>query len=110
MIDNQELRVADVIWNYFSAVRSKWPVAWDNLGRGAVLGKTNGFRALMRFLRPAYLRLARPGGVPSMQDFLGIFDRVTLRNEDFNIDNFVPGTSGEGALYRRLREDTGLQA
>ena len=61
MIDNRDLEIADVVWNYFDAVRSKWTEAWGNLGRGSMLNKTNGFRGLMRFLRPAYLYLGRPG-------------------------------------------------
>jgi DGQHR domain-containing protein len=106
MIDNRDLEIADVVWNYFDAVRLKWPEAWDNMGRGSMLNKTNGFRGLMRFLRPAYLYLVRPGQVPTSEQFAKIFARINLRDEDFTIENFVPGTSGEVALFRRLRDET----
>jgi DGQHR domain-containing protein len=110
MIDNRDIEVADVVWNYFDAVRATWPQAWDNMGRGSILNKTNGFRALMRFLRPAYLYLVKPGQVPTSAQFSKIFQRVRLRDDEFNTINFVPGTSGEVALFRKLKDDSGIIA
>src|SRR6266702_1421122 len=63
MIDKRDMEITDVLWNYFDAVRSKWTAAWNSTGSGLVLNKTNGFRALMRFLRPAYLYSVGPGEV-----------------------------------------------
>lgn len=108
MIEDKDLEIADVIWNYFSAVRTRWPAAWDNMGRGSILNKTNGFRALMRFLRPAYLYLGKPGDVPSREQFSGIFGRIPMRDDEFNAVTFVPGTSGEVALFRRLTAESGV--
>lgn len=108
MVDDRDLEIADVIWNYFAAVRSRWPNAWNNMGRGAVLNKTNGFRALMRFLRPAYLSIAKPGEVPNREGFENIFRVIRINEAEFNTELFPPGTSGEGALFRRLREESGL--
>ena len=108
MIDNRDLQIADVVWNYFDAVRSRWPTAWNNMGRGAILNKTNGFRALMRLLRPAYLQLVEPGNVPKKEQFDPIFARIRMNDDEFNTENFVPGTSGEGALFRRLKDDSGV--
>ena len=31
MIEDKDLEIADVIWNYFSAVRTRWPAAWDKM-------------------------------------------------------------------------------
>ena len=64
MIDEQDMAIADVLWNYFDAVRLKWPRAWAATGRGQILNKTNGFRGLMRFRRDAYVQVTRPGLVP----------------------------------------------
>jgi DGQHR domain-containing protein len=49
-IDKQDLLITEIISNYFDAVRTRWPDAWDESGRGMMLNRTNGFRALMRFL------------------------------------------------------------
>jgi DGQHR domain-containing protein len=104
MIDKRDMDIVDVIWNYFDAVRSRWPKAWNSTGSGTVLGRTNGFRALMRFLRPVYLYLVGPGEVPDRDRFGKVFARIEMNDEDFTIENFVPGTSGEVDLYHELRK------
>ena len=58
----------------------------------------------MRFLRNAYLDVAVPGEVPSSKKFKDrVFEKVDLEDNDFTIDNFVPGSGGESRLYRVLR-------
>jgi DGQHR domain-containing protein len=104
MIENRDMEIVDIIWNYFEAVRTRWPTAWAAMGRGLVLNKTNGFRALMRFLRNAYLYLVGPGGVPTREQFETVFKRIQMNDDEFNTDNFKPGTSGEVALYNALKE------
>jgi len=108
MIDKRDLQIADVLWNYFDAVRSKWPTAWSATGSGLILNKTNGFRGLMRFLRVAYLHLVGPGEVPTSAKFATVFNRVQMADADFNTDNFKPGTSGEVALYNALKAASGI--
>jgi len=108
MIDKRDMEIADVLWNFFDAVRSKWPTAWSSTGTGLILNRTNGFRALMRFLRPAYLRLVGPGEVPKQEQFATIFEKVQMKDGDFNTDNFKPGTSGEVALYNMLKDRSGI--
>ena len=110
MIDNRSVEIADILWNYFDAVRTRWPQAWASTGRGVMLNKTNGFRALMRFLRPAYLHLTRPGTVPSAEVFATeIFGKIIMEDGEFTTDSFKPGTSGEVALYNALMEKRGLE-
>ncbi len=103
MIDKRDMEIADVLRNYFDVVRAKWPEAWKSMGSGLILSKTNGFRALMRFLRPAYLYLVGPGEVPTKEDFEKVFIRIPMKDNEFTTDNFKPGTSGEVALYNALR-------
>jgi len=107
-IQDKELEIADVIWNFFDAVKEKWAKAWEDKGRGIMLNKTNGFKGFMRFLKPAYLYLTSPGSVPQKGEFYEIFDRIDMKDKDFNIDNFKPGTSGESELYRTLMHKSGL--
>lgn len=108
MIDGNESSIAEVIYNYFSAVKNKWPLAWDDEGRGGVLNKTNGFKALMRFLRPVYLNIAKPGLVPKPEAFANVFKNISLTDQDFTIDNYPPGSSGQSRLYQDFMRLSGL--
>jgi hypothetical protein len=107
-IQEKDLEITDVVWNFFDAVKRRWPMAWDFGGKGLMLNKTNGFRALMRFLRPAYLHLVNPGNVPKTQDFQYIFSKIDLKDDDFSTDTFKPGTSGESYLFQRLLKKSGI--
>lgn len=107
MIEERDDDIAVIIFNYFSAVRNRWPDAWMNLGQGNVLIRTNGFRALMRFLRPAYLYLVAPGEVPTIEQFGNIFKKISIDN--FSSDLYKPGSSGESLLYNVLISEASLQ-
>lgn len=103
-IDGKDREIIGLIFNYFTAVRERWPVAWDERGRGFMLNRTNGVRALLRFFRHAYTHVAHPGDHVEAEKFLNqVFKSVRLEDADFNINNFPPGTSGEAKLYRVLR-------
>ncbi|WP_081618380.1 DGQHR domain-containing protein [Thioalkalivibrio sp. ALE31] len=108
MIDKRDLDIADVIFNYFSAIRERWPAAWNSAPQGNILAKTNGFRAFMRLLRPAYLLLTSPGGIPEKGEFARVIEKIDMHDEDFNVDNFKPGSSGESQLFRQIQELSGL--
>lgn len=107
-LQEKDLAIADIIWNYFDAVKLKWPDAWKATGKGLMLNRTNGFRGLMRFLKPAYLSFGGAGQVITTEDFFKIFEAISLKDEDFNVENFPPGTSGESTLYRQLMAMSGL--
>ena len=109
MIEEKDVEITDILWNYFDAVRQKWPEAWRATGQGIILNKTNGFRGLMRFLRHAYLHLCTPGEVPDTNSFLKIFQKIDLKDDDFNTDTFKPGSSGESELYRELLKRSGIE-
>ncbi len=101
-IQEKDLEITDVVWNYFDAVRERWPTAWSYKGSGLMLNKTNGFRAFMRFLRLAYLRVSTPGEVPTEEDFLGVLKRIDFPDDRFSTDIYLPGSSGESGLYKDL--------
>jgi DGQHR domain-containing protein len=108
-IDKEDLSITEIVANYFDAVQKKWPDAWKETGRGRMLNRTNGFRALMRFLRNAYLEVASPGEIPSASKLSErVFAKIDLLDDDFTVDNFPPGTSGEAKLYRILRRQETL--
>ena len=62
----------------------------------------------MRFLRPAYLHYTKPGPIIDAKQFLRLLVKVKLRDDDFNVENFQPGTSGETKLLRELIEQSGV--
>ncbi|WP_211224792.1 DGQHR domain-containing protein [Oceanospirillum beijerinckii] len=107
MIDDRDYELVDIIWNYFSAIRQRWPKAWDSAEQGYMLSKTNGFMACMRFIKDIYLNRGRLGEVISEEEFLAIFSQFDIDDEEFTVDNYKPGSSGEGALYRRFKDCAG---
>ena len=109
-LEARDLDIADVVFNFFTAISERWPTAWNSSGDGMILNKTNGFKAFMRLLRPAYLHLAKPGETVAPGPVLTLLRKSKLEDKDFNTDNFKPGTSGELALYRSLLNDLNLSA
>ncbi len=107
-IDEKDYEITDIIWDYFSAVRDKWPIAWSNTGRGNILNRTNGFRAFMRFLRPAYLYFTSPGGGVTQDHFAQLLSAVEMVDDDFSVEEYPPGTSGETRLFINLSSSAPL--
>lgn len=109
-LKDQDTNITRIILNFFQAVENRWPKSWNDLDlRGNVLPKTNGFKALMRYLRPVYLEISRGDReyVPDIDKFEPYLARVNLEDKDFNIETFPPGTSGEAKLYRILMQSLG---
>jgi DGQHR domain-containing protein len=101
-VDRSDLKIVDVLMNYFSAVRDRWPEAWSTEEKGRILNRSSGFRALMRLLMPVYRALRPRAEVPSAEDFKALLDRVNLEDDAFTSERFKPGSSGESDLYRAL--------
>lgn len=107
-VSGEDVKIADVLFHYFSAVRDKWPIAWLSDEKGHILNRTNGFRALMRLLM-VICRVQQPyKKLPTKADFDALFARVNLVDADFNVDTFKPGTSGESLLFAKLRDEMEL--
>lgn len=107
-VGSDDLKIADILFRYFCAVRDRWPVAWESDERGVILNRTNGFRALMRALRQLSRVLKPHKKMPQKEDFDRYLARIGIEDADFTVENFKPGTSGESALYARLVSDMGL--
>lgn len=108
-VSDEDLKIADVLFRYFSAVRDKWPIAWNTDEKGLILNRTNGFRALMRVLKPICNNLTPHKKLPSKEDFDAFFAKVQINDDEFTVDNFKPGTSGESMLFNRLVGEMGLE-
>jgi len=108
ILDVNDIKIAQLIYNYFYVVDQKWPNAWRNQTPNIILNRTTGFVALMRFFKDAYLSFGRIGEVITKEEFKTIFDRIELKEEDFNKERYVPGSSGLGELYKDLLHQSGL--
>lgn len=104
-VKNEDEKIADVVWNYFDAVKQRWPEAWASSGSGYVLNKTTGYLALMRFFRDAFLFYTKEPRVLDTSEFTKLFAKSSIQDKDFNKEVFVPGSSGEGKFYRTLRDE-----
>ncbi|HDR9133838.1 TPA: DGQHR domain-containing protein [Burkholderia vietnamiensis] len=107
-IDEKDIDIGVILFNYFTAVSRKWPDSWNSTERGNILNKTNGFRALMDFLRRVYVALRHKSQVPTVEMFSEIFDRMNLPDGEFTTAHYPPGTSGESELKKTLREQSKL--
>ncbi len=101
-IEEQDVAIGRIVQNYFEGVKLTWPGAWDDFHEGAVLNKTNGFRALMSILGRVYTSIAAPGQMVSASKFAEVFERTKLEEKDFNTLKYVPGTGGEAKLRNDL--------
>lgn len=108
-VEQRDMEIARSVDNYFQAVRERWPEAWDNTERGAVLSKTNGFRALMRLLRPLYHSIYGLDQVIQKEDVLKVLKKSDFNDAHFTTDNYPPGTSGETQLFHAIRESCGIE-
>ncbi|SRR6266542_1011175 len=106
---NRDAEIARNVWNVFAAAQQRWPKAWQSDGGGIVLNRTTGIDALMRFLQLVYPRAQKEKEVVRSDSFLEILKRVQLTDEEINRDRFVPGSAGQGALYRVLAEAAGYE-
>lgn len=100
-ITDQDSKIAQTIVNYFVAVSARWPDAWIEKTPGLILNRTTGYNALMRILPLLMFRLGLDK-IHSIEDFTAYLDMVTLADGDFTPEQFKPGSSGEGTLYRRI--------
>lgn len=106
--DTSDIQIAQLLWNYFWAVQNKWPNAWNIPANNNILNKSTGFIALMRFLKPVYLSFNKPDQVITKDEFKEVFARISLEEQDFNRDNYVPGGIGQSKLYNDFRVLSGI--
>jgi DGQHR domain-containing protein len=106
--DDQDVKIAQILFNYFTVVKEKWPQAWNEVRPEYILNKSTGFVALMRFLKDAFLSFNSPGTVISKDQFRDIFDKITITEDKLVKDVYIPGSSGQALLYKDLVEQSGL--
>lgn len=106
---DRDADIAKILLQYFLAIKETWPRAWDSREKGQILARTNGFRAFIRLFKNIYLKekptLNEGDPVVTANQFRAHLRKSSLTDADFNSSTFAPGTSGETALYKRLREE-----
>ena len=107
-VDERDIDIAKSVDVFFRAVKDKWPDAWSSFGRGYVLNKTSGFRALMRLLRVLYLDQCSVNEVLTYQKANEIISRSNIEDSQFNTDIYKPGSSGEALLFNDLKKSCRL--
>ncbi len=107
-IDEEDGKIAKIIWEYFKAVEKKWPQAWWPVQPEMILNKSTGFIALMNLFRDIYIYYNRIGEIIEHNEYLKLFDKSTLKDNDFNRSNFIPGSGGQSTLYKQLKEEIGV--
>ena len=101
MWDNENGKIFDILFNYFTAISEKWKRAWNN--EKYLLSKNNCFRAFMLYLREPYNELSNDGRrIPTKDQFLKHFEKLEIRAEDFNSDVFPHGDTGMTRFYKYL--------
>jgi len=109
-IDEQDAKIAQVVWNYFSAVSKKWPLSWIEVKPEMILNRSTGFISLMKFFKVCYLKLrSDKKDVPTTDEFFSIFKTIKIADGNFTKTNYIPGTSGQSALYNELLDKSGLR-
>lgn len=104
-IRGDDLSIIEIVYNYFSAVRDKWPESWKDVTRkGNFIPRSNAFKALMRYLGDVYVNIDDGDftKIPSKEEFAPYFASVALTDELLNTKTFVPGSSGQSLFYRLL--------
>lgn len=103
--EKKDAAIMDIIWNYFAAVKKRWPSAWEDVNN-SLLPKNNCFRALIKFLRDKYLSLVtiKNKGIPSVDEFMILFQDLKIKDEDFDSAKglFPRGDGGMSKFYKYL--------
>ena len=103
-IEEKDVEIVKVLFDYYSAIKERWPIAWSSTDRGLMLNRTNGFRAFMRLYAHIYKISESKEGMVSKQFIRNYVKKIRLADKDFNTENFKPGSSGESSLLSVLRD------
>ncbi|MCX5748879.1 MAG: DGQHR domain-containing protein [Candidatus Saganbacteria bacterium] len=107
-IDEKDEIITMIIWNYFMAIQNKWEDAWTKVQENSILNRSTGFIALMKLLKDIYVSFKKPDKVISITEFQNIFNKIDLKDGDFNREAYIPGSSGQAKLYNDLLAKSGI--
>jgi DGQHR domain-containing protein len=102
----EEAKIAKILWNYFNAVRNKWPEAWEDNSK--VLTKSTGLIAFMRLLKD-FIANYGLDKVITEEEFKYYINNIDLKDKDFINSNYKSGGVGQSDLYKDLKLKSGLK-
>jgi DGQHR domain-containing protein len=112
-IEGNDLDIAEIVLNYFGAVKRKWPKSWEAIHEvGNLLPKSNAFKALMKYLKDnVYLDAVGNdiGRVPTIKEFYKYFESNEFQDEDFITRHFAPGSGGQSTFLKMLRGEISIE-
>lgn len=107
--DEKDVKITQVLVNYFQAVQNKWNYSWNTVVNNNILNKSTGYIALIKFFRVACLKLrTREDEVITKEMFQELFNKIDIEDRTFNNQNYIPGAKGQSMLLNELIEKSGL--
>jgi DGQHR domain-containing protein len=106
-IDENDAQISMVIWEYFCAVKERWPIAWVDRSKGAILGRSTGFAALVRLLPEIVVRITaspldKDTSIIDKDEYLTLLKLIDINDDDFVSTTYLPGSTGEGQLFAQM--------
>lgn len=112
-IESRDLDIAEIVYNYFEAVKQRWPESWDAVSStGNLLPRSNAFKAFMKYLKDdVYVDVVgrEIGRIPGVSEFASYFKDVDVRDSDFTTRNFAPGSGGQSVFLKILRGEVRIE-
>jgi len=103
-IQEKEVEISKLLWNYFTAIKKRWSNAWN---QKSILVKSTGLIAFMKFLGPIVRHLGIERNI-SVEEFSKILDTIEIDDDMFNTNRYIPGAKGQAELYKDLLFLSGL--
>jgi DGQHR domain-containing protein len=101
-LDENDVAISKILWNYFTAVSTLWPKSWGESENGNILNKTTGIIALMRYLRHVY-NAEKLGPETTIDDYMKYLKESGLQDGEFMTEKYIPGSSGQSKLFYDLK-------
>jgi DGQHR domain-containing protein len=102
-INEEDAKIARLVWNYFKVVEEKWEIAWKDSTK--ILAKSTGIISLMRFLRDIVIHLDSVNRIITIEEFKEIFSKITIKDIELTNEEFKAGGVGQAKLYKRLKQE-----
>ena len=102
-VANRDEDIAFMIYEYFHAIKNKWPKSWSDLStKGNILPRSNAFKAFMKFLY--YICQNKREEVLDRNNFMNYFVNSSLIDGNITSEQFLPGSGGESLFYKKLMD------
>ncbi len=94
-INERDQEIFNILFNYFSAVKETFPIAWENKSDNYILTKTTGFNGFMLYLIELLKREEKAYGDMTISFFKSKFEAVKNEFKEFTNENYPSGAIGQ---------------